>query len=332
MAKVHLLSVCPTGHESAARVTEQNHKLMLRLAQNAERHQLCEDPRTADVILMYVSYGFFWSDLDPTRRCVRQHPLRQRFMEKTCVYDPHAKAISLIPGVFANLDRKSFRPSRERSGPHIDYLRHEDLEPSADRSSPDYLFSFVGACNTHASRAALPDIDHPRGRIVDTSSLRPWRDGNISKAAYRRQFVESIHGSKFVLCPRGYGTSSIRLFEAMRAGRAPVVISDDYIPPAGPDWQKCSLWVAEDEVAELPRLLEERESDAARLGQEARKAWEQHFSNEVVFDYIVDQCIELIDARQFSERWARFAMAGEVMRPAVVKRWAKDLAREFTGR
>jgi hypothetical protein len=38
---------------------------------------------------------------------------------------------------------------------------------------------------------------------------------------------ETIADSKFVLCPRGEGLSSIRLFETMSSGRVPVIIADD---------------------------------------------------------------------------------------------------------
>src|SRR2546423_4170060 len=45
-----------------------------------------------------------------------------------------------------------------------------------------------------------------------------WRrDGEICKA------------SKFILCSRGVGTSSVRLFDTMRMGRVPVILSDQWL-------------------------------------------------------------------------------------------------------
>ena len=34
-----------------------------------------------------------------------------------------------------------------------------------------------------------------------------------------------LRQSKFVICPRGVGTSSIRLFECLRAGRVPIIVA-----------------------------------------------------------------------------------------------------------
>ena len=51
----------------------------------------------------------------------------------------------------------------------------------------------------------------------------------------RRERFRSVMGrSRFVLCPRGKGTSSIRLYEALAYGCVPVIISDDWVAPAGP--------------------------------------------------------------------------------------------------
>ncbi len=48
--------------------------------------------------------------------------------------------------------------------------------------------------------------------------------------------MRSLRGAGSFSAPRGIGASSVRIFEAMRAGRAPVIISDDWIVPPVGDW------------------------------------------------------------------------------------------------
>ena len=37
----------------------------------------------------------------------------------------------------------------------------------------------------------------------------------------------------------------MRLFEAMRLGVAPIIASDDWVYPRGPDWSACSVVIKE---------------------------------------------------------------------------------------
>jgi len=44
-------------------------------------------------------------------------------------------------------------------------------------------------------------------------------------------YLSSALASKFLLCPRGYGLNSFRLYEAFQLGCVPVVISDENFLP-----------------------------------------------------------------------------------------------------
>ena len=79
----------------------------------------------------------------------------------------------------------------------------------------------------------------------------------------------------------------------MKAGRVPVIISDQWVAPKGPVWDSFSLRVRENEVSRIPELLNHYESQAESMGQGARKAWEEWFSKETVFHRIIDWCLGL---------------------------------------
>src|SRR2546430_7005512 len=44
-----------------------------------------------------------------------------------------------------------------------------------------------------------------------------------------------------------------------RSGRVPVIVSDDWVEPTGPNWDEFTIRVPEGAVADIPRLLESRE-------------------------------------------------------------------------
>jgi len=157
----------------------------------------------------------------------------------------------------------------------------------------------------------VADVDSPRDGIY--SHQNPDRV---------RHYVDVMAKSKFVLCPRGVGTSSWRLFEAMKMGRAPVIISDQWVPPSGPDWSTFSIRVCERDVARIPQILEERAEHAAAMGLAARSQWEQWFSEATCFHSIAGWCGEISASRRVPAALFRLAARAQMLRPCHFRRWA----------
>lgn len=85
----------------------------------------------------------------------------------------------------------------------------------------------------------------------------------------------------------------MRLFESMKIGRVPVIISDAWVAPAGPDWAQFSVRITEREIETIPRRLHELEPRYEAMGRAARVAWEQWFDRTVAFNTCVDYCLEI---------------------------------------
>ena len=77
-------------------------------------------------------------------------------------------------------------------------------------------------------------------------------------AEEKREYVQDILLSKFVLCPRGWSPATYRLFEVMELGRCPVIISDDWVPIDGVPWQDCCLVIRQKDVASCANILGEQ--------------------------------------------------------------------------
>ena len=118
----------------------------------------------------------------------------------------------------------------------------------------------------------------------------------------------------FVLRPRGAGTGTIRFFEVMAKGIAPVLIADDYELPPGPTWETFLLRVAEKDIARLPQLLEPHVASAAERGWLARAAFAEYFSMERELDRIVALAAQSLRHVPPAEKQFRRRQAGMVRR------------------
>ena len=254
------------------------------------KHQLVDSPEHADIIL-------FVGSTYPDHRDVRSHPFL-RYPEKCFLFHSDDYVIPFLPGVYVNIAKRWYS-NRTITGPYLQmlYWDHVPFVPSLQNC--EYLFCFVGSTRTHAVRRRLMRLKHPRAYLEDTSALIPTTERNKAfvmvdyQQDTKTHYGEIISRSKFVLCPRGYACSTWRLFETMKAGRVPVIISDQWVPPTGPAWESFSLRVKDRHVARIPDLLERYEANADAMAEKARTTWEQWFSKETVFHRIVEWCLTL---------------------------------------
>ena len=75
----------------------------------------------------------------------------------------------------------------------------------------------------------------------------------------RREYVENMFGSDYVLCTRGVGNYSIRFYETLSSGRIPVFINTDCVLPFEEwiDWRQHCVWVEGHEVARVAEKVAE---------------------------------------------------------------------------
>ncbi len=77
--------------------------------------------------------------------------------------------------------------------------------------------------------------------------------------AGREQFVNNLINSDYILCTRGSGNFSYRLYETLSCGRIPVFVNTDCILPFEQwiDWKRYCVWVEEDELPYLGERIRE---------------------------------------------------------------------------
>jgi hypothetical protein len=290
-------------------------------------HRPVDDPETADIIIFAESIDTGYSLVH-----ARRHPLTRRFREKTFVLAEHDLVIPFLPGVFTSLPARFYSPARARTSCYVWTYPNPYVHPGPFPDRP-YLFSFAGDIRTAPMlRGRVLGLEHPEAYLEDTSGRvfkAFYGDDEEAKRVFQSDYGTMLRNSLFVLCPRGDGPSTVRLYETMKSGRAPIIVSDDWVPPAGPDWDAFSIRVREADVERLPEILEARRGDAGALGLRAREAWEQWFAPEVLFHRTVEACLAIRSTRRLPERFLRFGVWKQVARAPYHRIFVREMMLEW---
>ncbi len=268
------------------------------LAQPGGRHSVAGSAQDADAILFTQVHMVGW---DWRLRSIRENPLCARYGERIYVYDERDHPWGAFPGVYVSMPQKLLRPDRQRPWGYQDIA---DRQASRD---PDLLFSLI-ASPTHACRTPLFRLDHPDAVVQRVENFLHWMPTTTKQEWDQRRaaFRDVTDRSHFVLCPRGAGTSSYRLYETMAAGRVPVIISDDWSAPSGIDWDAFSIRWPEHRTAGLSEMLTARLNDWPAMAAGAREAYEANFAKAASTERILD-LVEVLH-RNGADRSLRPAM------------------------
>jgi hypothetical protein len=153
------------------------------------------------------------------------------------------------------------------------------------------LCSFVGS-NTHNVRSLMTRIlqHSPDVRIL-TDNWNPHVTTNKQSL-----FIETSVQSKFILCPRGYGRSSFRLFEAFQLGCVPVYIWDDieWLPYKDKlDWNRLCVSINIQNIGSLYGILKSISQDKYESMLAYANDCKRWFTYPGVADYIHEKTQEL---------------------------------------
>lgn len=279
----------PDGSRFSEPCRNECRRLLASVSGAESAIKIVSEPDAADIIL-------FAGSISPYQRTVRRHPLARLYPGKVFVFDLTDRPIPFMRGVYACLDKGIQHPTWTRSGFYSRVIDGTDIEPSPLPSNPRYLASFLGDCRNAGIRGEMLSISRGDILIHDSGSGEPCEVNGCRYAPdqARRAFLNSLSCSRFVLCPRGRGVSSWRIFEVMRAGRCPVIMSDGWIQSEGPCWEEFALFVPERRVYDLPRLLASCRDEAADRGKKARCAWERHFGPRAALGTVVSLCKSLL--------------------------------------
>jgi len=205
-------------------------------------HELVSSPEQADIIII--------TDLREEKLLLQPagQPLLERHPDKCFVCDRSDLPIGFVRGIYASPLASSFRALPNRF--YLVAVSECESIVSADtRTRGEGSPVLLRGRNSAPVRSELFEQDFARSDvlIIDASSSTTTGTIEPTRADNQRRYVETSARSRFVLCPRGTGSSSERLFEIMEMGLVPVILR-----MAGAPWRpemECLLLTVPDASA-----------------------------------------------------------------------------------
>ena len=195
-------------------------------------------------------------------------------------------------GFYCSLDKRLYDGKRHRTV-HYPILFNEFVEEFS-QADACYNFGFMGGITAGLRERIYTKLKPWEKRDNSLMSIKSFNFTKLFDNTDKRmvsmkfRYLDFLRNTKFILCPRGYGVGSCKLFEAMKGGRVPVIISDRYVLPEGPDWSACSVRIRENEIERIPSILESKLELWPRLARNARVVWETNFSDHNFFRYLMN--------------------------------------------
>jgi hypothetical protein len=316
--RIHIAS----GGQGGREVGTWEARILKELASRSgsAEYPLVERPEDADAVLVTDVFfdHRFW-------RVLLGRTVLGR-LDRCYLYCEKGLVSRVLPGLFTSLPRRPWDLGRVRGAWYTCHERGPYRNPYTEGASnaadgatpsgaspsgagtgfrprdPDLLYSYIGR-TSHPVRAHLVRALPARADalVEESDEYDHWNERSPNRDASQRRYAETIARSHFVLCPRGWSPSSLRVYEVMRMGRAPVVISDAWRPPLGPKWEDFAVFVPEARVAEIPRILADRVAEAPEMGRRARRSWEEHFSPEAEWRTLAASLEDLHRKKRVSE-------------------------------
>jgi hypothetical protein len=270
-----------------------------------QKYSLARDEDSADLIVILEPASFKTKEYAKvlwTMRAVNLYPTR------LFTINQDDAPLAFFPGLYAAMPVERFESGFTAVAGYLVNSPNQFVVNSSVPAEPSYLFSFRGAVSSAVRRkmardwsTICPGVSAARFTAVDA-----WFNHT---AEQKRDYVQDILDSKFILCPCGQGTASHRLFEVMQLGRVPVILADSWMEPPGPNWSEFSLRVPESELGSIAKLLAARESEFPQMAKKAREAWEEFFAPETRLGRMLNQLQNLYSLRtnlsaDFRLRWS----------------------------
>jgi hypothetical protein len=121
------------------------------------------------------------------------------------------------------------------------------------------------------------------GGAISSTDPETWR-------ALRREYIQNMVESDYVLCARGGGNFSYRLYETLSCGRIPVFIDTDCVLPLDflIDWKEYCVWIDERDLGQIGNRIAAfhaslTSAEFADCQRACRRLWETHLSPEGFF-------------------------------------------------
>jgi hypothetical protein len=122
---------------------------------------------------------------------------------------------------------------------------------------------------------------------------------SLSPEQARREYIENMTQSDFVLAPKGDANYSVRFFEALSLGRIPILIDTECCLPLEDviDYSKCVLRVSYRDIHSLPEIVASfynslTDEQFKEMQREARNVFEKYLKYDSFMNFVFSNLVK----------------------------------------
>jgi GR25 family glycosyltransferase involved in LPS biosynthesis len=206
-------------------------------------------------------------------------------------------------------NKKYFTISQHDNAPNLDILPPNTINFSAGGNIPntipiplmsqnkngsllevksekkDIFCNFVGSLTHPCRKEIFDELCNNQDYVLHIKNK--WTN-NLNQTEIDL-FENITKRSKFTLCPRGYGSTSFRLYEAMKFGSVPVYISDHFHLPYKDiiDWNDICILIPTEAINNIDNILKlVSKTKYEKMLYNIKKIYPKIFKFEYMFEYI----------------------------------------------
>ena len=144
--------------------------------------------------------------------------------------------------------------------------------------------SFVGSTTNPIRNHCLSTLHDKPGYVIKAFHWQP----NVTEDQ-TALFYNLTSQSRFTLCPRGYGATSYRLYEAMQLGSIPVYVSDKHLLPWSDElnWEEFCVIIKPQDIHRIDSILKSyTETQVREMQQKIKEVYFPFFTIPATYQNI----------------------------------------------
>lgn len=245
-----------------------------------------EDAEEADAIIIQEKFSF--KNFNYMRDLVKD-PYVLKYANKVYTINSDDWATGALKGLYTSIPIGRYNSRINCSIPYFGYPNNLIFDEYEDKL-PTFLGTWRGNLVSNKVRRRMVNVlDKKNFRLELTTS---WLNHEQNE---KEQYRDLLLAGKFSLCPAGWAPTTFRIYESMALKRAPVIISDEFIPPTGPHWNSFAIFIPQKNIKNIEEILREYESRSEELGEKANEAWKSFFAPDVIQNYYANALMSLIN-------------------------------------
>jgi len=258
-------------------------------------------PDEADALLIHEPWAF--REWRYVARLMND-PVIGRAPHKVFTVNSDDAATGLLRGAYTCLAKNRFDPGLHAAIPFF-AQPNEQVHPNAGlrTGNAPLLATWRGNPKSHRRLRGRLLALYGGSSAFQVESTESWWDHDAEEKLH---YIRLLRSGKFALCPAGWGAASMRIFESMALGVAPVIIADEFVEPAGPDWSSFSIRVREADLPLLEPILEKYVGRYEEMGALAHQAWLEHYQPSRLTAYYADTLLRCMHGSAESSPPAEF--------------------------